>query len=201
MFDFDGFFKGWAGDIAVRSFLERVYTEVVFAGGERRVLELGSRASRDDHDARSLIRVDGGTWTGVDWREGPGVDLVGVVDLLAKDGKLPTDNDLVLSISTLEHDPRWPATIRAAVASVRNGGAIALCCAGPGSPATELECSPPGADASTPAGTHYAGISLAALVANVCAVANRDGRDVLSVEGWYARDARLSAIIARIGHV
>jgi SAM-dependent methyltransferase len=197
---FDNVFSGWASEQDVRAFLERVWSSCELADPPGRVLELGSRRSREDHDPTGIF--PNAEWIGVDWREGPGVNLVGVVDILGKEGKLPTDVDVVLSVSSLEHDPRWPGTIRAALGTLKNGGVIALTCAGPGSPARELECSPPVPEAGVQPGTSFAPVSVAALVANVCAIANRDGRDVIDVWGWYERGpSPRSCVIARIGHV
>lgn len=208
MVNFADMFKGWATELEIREFLEVVWSRMLVVDGGARILEIGSRRSREDHDPRSL--VPDATWIGVDWREGPGVDLVGVVDVLGKEGKLPSDIDLVLSVSSLEHDPRWPGTIRAALGTLRNGGLIAIACAGPGSPAREIECSPPVPESGIQPGTSFAPLSVAAIAANVCAIANRDGRDVLDMVGWYERRPSsgggfeglpLTCVVARIGHV
>lgn len=164
------------------------------------VLELGSRAEEGRSPRYAWPKAE---WVGVDWREGPGVDIVGLVDALHKEDKLP-GADLVLSVCALEHDPRWPGTIRAAVTQVAPGGIVALCWSGPGWPAHDVGCAPAGATPDIGAGTWFRPLSVAEVLANLSIHAYREGRDVRWAAAWYEARASggpgaLACVVAQVG--
>lgn len=117
------------------------------AAGEWSAIEFGSHIMHD-HDPRPLARPRGcSTYVGVDWRAGPGVDLVSL------NSEAPTQLgdqrfDLALSISALEHDPEWRATLASMLTLLRVGGVAAVTVPVGGWPPHEVECAPLG-------GTHY----------------------------------------------
>lgn len=106
-----------------------------------RVVELGSNRMHD-HDPTATY--PNASWTGIDWRDGPGVDLVGLAHEVVLDWRR-SEVDAVLSISALEHDPHWSLTVAAAVSIVRPRGLVAITCAGPGWGEHEHDCAPGGA--------------------------------------------------------
>ena len=106
-----------------------------------------------DHDARPAASLLGcSRYVGIDWRAGPGVDLVALNEeapALLGDKRF----DLALSISALEHDPRWRETLAAMVAVLRPGGVAAVTVPSGGWPPHEVECAPLG-------GAHYRNLSV-----------------------------------------
>ena len=101
----------------------------------RRVIEFGS-CMMHDHDPRPFF--SGAEYIGVDWRNGKGVQVVGMtheIDL--------GPADVLISFDALEHDPYWQQTISNAVYHLREGGLFLLTCAGPRMKPHELFCAPP----------------------------------------------------------
>jgi len=99
-----------------------------------------------DHDARALAVPAGCTrFVGVDWREGPGVDLV-CLNSEAPDRLGDERFDLSLSISALEHDPEWQKTLAAMLSVLSPGGIAAVTVPTGGWPPHEVECAPLGGE-------------------------------------------------------
>lgn len=143
----------WHDEPEVVRFLEAAHWVIPEPG---LVVELGSYRMHD-HDPRPLW--PGAAWVGVDAREGPGVEAVGLAhEVLGRMmGPMPTtgwpwlslppgSRPLVLSVSALEHDPHWAATLEAARRyAVLRGGVVAVTCAGQDWEPHELDCAPGGA--------------------------------------------------------
>ena len=104
---------------------------VLLAGG--RVLECG--AYDVNGSARSLFQA--AEYVGLDWRAGPGVDVVG----LAHEYQA-APFDVVVSTEMLEHDPHWRDSLANMVHLLRPGGSLILTCAAPGRGAHEVDCAP-----------------------------------------------------------
>lgn len=117
------------------------------AGSDWSAIEFGSHVMHD-HDPRPLARPKGcSEYVGVDWRPGPGVDLA-CLNSEAPERLGDRRFDLALSISALEHDPEWRATLTAMLTLLRPGGIAAVTVPVGGWPPHEIECAPLG-------GTHY----------------------------------------------
>ncbi len=80
----------------------------------RRVVEFGS------YDVNGTVRdyFEDCAYLGVDWRDGPGVDFVGIAHELDTPSK-PPKFDTAISASMLEHDPYWNMSLRKMVESLR----------------------------------------------------------------------------------
>lgn len=104
----------------------------LFAG--RRVLDVGS------YDVNGTARgfFDGGEYVGLDFRAGPGVDVVSLAHEYQDDAGF----DVVMSLLMLEHDPHWRASLANMAELCRRGGALLLAWAGPHWPAHEPNCTP-----------------------------------------------------------
>lgn len=103
----------------------------------------GSPREALQHHARSYV--------GIDWRPGPGVDVVG----LAHEALRGRDADLVVWCQAVEHDPWWRETLRASVEALSaRGGWLVATWAGPGYPEHELDTAPP--DPENPSRAYYA---------------------------------------------
>lgn len=100
------------------------------------VLECGS------YDVNGTPRhlFDAHDYVGVDWREGPGVDVVSLVH--EYDGRPHVLYDTVISTEMLEHDPHWRASLRRMVELVAPAGYLILTAAAVGRPEHEVDCSP-----------------------------------------------------------
>jgi SAM-dependent methyltransferase len=99
-----------------------------------RVLDVGS------YNINGSTREDftEGEYIGVDWREGPGVDVVALAhELEFPDGHF----DVVLSTETLEHDFYWRETLAAMYRLLRPGGLFLLTVASFNFPVHHPECS------------------------------------------------------------
>lgn len=107
-----------------------------------RVVELGSF---DMNGSPREVFTGAGSWTGVDWRPGPGVDVVSLAHEVQIDRA-----DLVLCCQMLEHDPHWEKTVEKAASLIRGGGWAILTWAGPGYTPHELETAPPVEGATAP---------------------------------------------------
>jgi hypothetical protein len=88
----------------------------LFSG--RRVLEVGS------YDLNGSVRpyFEGCDYTGLDWRPGPGVDVV----CLAHEFRASRPFDVVISASMLEHDPFWPLSLANMINLLTEHGALLL---------------------------------------------------------------------------
>ena len=87
----------------------------------RRVVEFGS------YDVNGTVRdyFEDCAYLGVDWRDGLGVDFVG----LAHEFPVPPEPkkcDTVISSSMLEHDPYWEKSLRKMVEVLSDDGALLL---------------------------------------------------------------------------
>ncbi len=84
----------------------------------RRVVEFGS------YDVNGTVReyFDDCTYLGVDWRAGPGVDLV----CLAHEFDDPRKFGTVISSSMIEHDPYWEQSLRKMSEVLSDDGALLL---------------------------------------------------------------------------
>ena len=135
----------WRHAPDVRMFVQTAVdlTRVASAGKPWSAIEFGGYVMHD-HDARPMATPAGcHRFVGVDWREGPGVDLV-CLNSQAPD-RLGEDRfDLALSISALEHDPEWRATLAAMLSVLRPGGFAAVTVPTAGWPPHEVDCAPLG---------------------------------------------------------
>lgn len=126
----------------------RFVTEAIQSTSERlpdgwTAIEFGSFAMHD-HDPRPVARSFGCTeYVGVDWRAGPGVDLE-CMNSEAPERLGDRRFDLAMSISALEHDPEWRATLGAMLAALRPGGVAAVTVPVGAWPAHEIDCAPLG---------------------------------------------------------
>ncbi len=116
-------------------FIRRMKAEcpAAFQGGA--VVEFG--AYNINGSARSLFEAD--EYVGVDWRPGPGVD---VVSLAHEFQRQAGSCDTVLATQMLEHDPYWQRTLAVMVDLVRPGGYMLLTWAGPGWATHEVDTAP-----------------------------------------------------------
>jgi SAM-dependent methyltransferase len=90
----------------------------------RRVLDAGSM----DVNGTSRPWFENCEYTGVDWRDGPCVDVVSLLHEYQPDCQF----DTVISTEMLEHDPFWRQSIVRMVHLVRPGGSLIISAAGPG---------------------------------------------------------------------
>ena len=151
----------------VREFLRRVDARLQ-AGGRwpmasgARVVEFGS--FNVNGSARDVLGSTSATWTGVDWRPGPGVDVVSLAHAYrptTDDGR-ETTFDLAVSTEMLEHDPFWQESLRRMIEAIRPGGNVLLTCAGPERPAHEVRCAPTDGQDQRP---YYQGLGLGEVLA------------------------------------
>lgn len=104
----------------------------------RRVFEGGS------YDVNGSTRplFEGCEYVGVDWRDGPGVDVVSLIH-----EALPVEHgafETVICTETLEHDPYWRESVSRMVNLLAPGGALILSAAGPGRTKHRVDTSPTG---------------------------------------------------------
>ena len=104
----------------------------IFTG--RRVLECGSL----NVNGTPRLFFDGCEYIGIDWRDGPDVDVV------CHAHEYPSDEyfDVVISTEMLEHDPYWPKSIANMVHVLSVGGHMLLTFGGIDRPVHELDTSP-----------------------------------------------------------
>ena len=84
-----------------------------------RVIEFGS------FNINGSVRVNFDTpseYIGVDWRAGPGFDVVSFAHELIRDDKF----DVVISASMLEHDPHWHKSIQKMIEVLSDDGMLLL---------------------------------------------------------------------------
>lgn len=134
----------------VQRFLDEVCQRLPEVATSQRVMEFGAY---DINGSPRAVFAMAQEYVGLDWRPGPGVDVVS----LAHEYRGHPDGyfDAVISTEMLEHDPHWRESVARMVALVRPGGCLVLTCAGPLRPAHEMDC--------TPGAGYYGGISLAEL--------------------------------------
>ncbi|NIQ88688.1 MAG: hypothetical protein GWN93_06235 [Deltaproteobacteria bacterium] len=77
-------------------------------------------------------------YVGLDWRDGPGVDVVSLTHHYRDDAGF----DVVISTEMLEHDPYWLVSACSMVELLRTGGSLILTFGGIDRPAHELDTSP-----------------------------------------------------------
>lgn len=94
------------------------------------------------------------TYTGVDWREGPGVEIVGLFDSpWCPSVRKPYD--AFVCVNAFEHDPHWKASLRKAVRMTRLGAPFVLSVPNETYEAHEVTCAPDR--------QHYAGVPASVL--------------------------------------
>ena len=101
---------------------------------EQRVLECGSY---DINGSPRKLFLDC-AYTGVDWREGPGVDVVSLVHEFWDDKGFT----VVISTEMLEHDPHWQMSLARMIDLLKSGGSLILTCAHPKRAPHELATAP-----------------------------------------------------------
>jgi hypothetical protein len=101
-----------------------------------KIIEFG--AYNINGSVRDLCEAD--EYVGVDWRPGPGVDVV----CLAHDYRERPEGYFPTAVATqmLEHDPHWRLTLARMVTLVKPGGYVILTWAGPGWEAHEMDTPP-----------------------------------------------------------
>ena len=119
-------------------------------------------------------------YVGIDWRPGPGVDVVA----LAHEYNDHPDGyfDVVISTEMLEHDPRWRDSICRMIQLIRPSGSLIITCAGPGRNQHEVYTSPEQG--------YYCNIS--ALDLHSCVAAHFDYVRIESRQSW-SQDTYLCA--------
>lgn len=184
----------------IEEFLHNVVNQegLVQHRGGLRVVELGSAVLPGQPASARAILGGLGAYLGVDWRAGPGVDVVG----LAHEVPLGTP-DVVACCQVLEHDPHWRLTVDAAVRALlaprgdgqARGGWLLLTWAGPGYPPHELAVAPAGED-DEPAGTYYQPLSLGEVARQVV---DACGTDPVTIRSRYERGTLDALLLARVG--
>lgn len=93
-------------------------------------------------------------YVGVDWRDGPGVDVVSLIHeaLPGESGTFGT----VICTETLEHDPYWRESVARMVDLIAPGGSLILSTAGPGRGKHRV--------GTSPTGDHYGNMELVELL-------------------------------------
>jgi hypothetical protein len=122
-------------------------------------------------------------YIGVDWREGPNVDVVS----LTHDFRPAIRPELVCSFEMLEHDPYAAMSLKHMAGMVADGGCLMVTAAGVERPVHELYTAPARSD-TCPEGNHYQGLRLFDLIAPVLAVSNWEW--VHGEEDFKANDVR-----------
>jgi len=79
-------------------------------------------------------------YVGLDWREGPGVDVVSLAHKYK--GHPDASFDFVISTEMLEHDPHWKESVKRMIALLAPAGNLLITCAGPERAVHEAGCSP-----------------------------------------------------------
>ena len=91
------------------------------------VLEIGSYQVNESGSLRAIF--SGCSYTGVDWAEGPGVDVVAS----GHDVNLTSDSfDVTLSAECFEHNPLWRETFANMYRMTKPGGILIITCASRG---------------------------------------------------------------------
>lgn len=163
----------------------------------RRVIEFGSYVLPGQRSTREILGTDALSYVGVDWRAGPGVDVVA----LAHEAPDLGGASVVACCQVLEHDPHWRLTIERMVSEAARGrgldGAwLFLTWAGPGYPEHELEVAPAGEDGE-PAGTYYRPLALSEVAGALVASATSRGLGI-QLSAVYARGTLDALVWARL---
>lgn len=101
------------------------------------VLEAGS------YDINGSVRpyfAEAKEYIGIDWRPGPGVDVVSLVHKFS--GRPLGYFDVIVSTSFLEHDPYWKSSLWNMLDLLKAGGTLIITCAGPDFGPHDLDCAP-----------------------------------------------------------
>ena len=128
--------RDWLGEL--RSDVRQQYLEAFVCDS---VLECGSY--NVNGSVRGLFAAR--EYIGLDWRPGPGVDVVSLVHEYQPGRRF----DTVISTEMLEHDPHWRESVQRMIELVKGrtpfglGGTLIITCAAPGRGKHELACSPP----------------------------------------------------------
>lgn len=151
------------------------------------IVELGSWVMHGS--PRSVFEASARSYIGIDWRQGPGVDRVGLAHEVAQ----PLRADLAICCQMVEHDPHWRLTLATCVHVVHERrGALIVTWAGPGTPEHELETAPQDPDA--PRGSRYYQTRTIAEVAEVIVrVAGGERLELYTEYRTGTRDALLRA--------
>jgi SAM-dependent methyltransferase len=108
-------------------FVARLKALFPLAFRDRAVLEIGSL----DINGTTRTFFDGGSYTGLDVAEGPGVDVV----CQGQDYDAPDASfDTVISCEVMEHNPYWKETMQNMIRLCRPGGLVIMTCASTGRP-------------------------------------------------------------------
>ena len=82
-------------------------------------------------------------YTGVDWREGPGVDIVSLMHEFEKTLWFKRMWDVIVTTSAIEHDPYWKESLTRCMEILKDGGSLIVTCGGPEYEEHCLDTSPP----------------------------------------------------------
>lgn len=118
-----------------------------FERARLRILEVGS------YNVNGSVRdywdlPDGTEYIGVDWRAGPGIDVVSLAHEMPDLGEF----DIVVSSSMLEHDPHWSKSIDAMVDALSPEGMLLLSWGAARNKEHNLDTAPDGKFHRLPAG-------------------------------------------------
>lgn len=152
----------------------------------KRVVEFGSMDMNGS--PRPLFR-GAASYTGIDWRDGPGVDIVALAH------EVDVQADVAICCQVFEHDPHWNDTIGSIVRSIRDGGWLFLTWAGPDEQPHELDVAP-----LVDGKPYYRNLAIGEVVESVAINAKKAG---LSVEMLHAEyhDRRVDALVwCRLGN-
>ena len=128
----------------ITDFLKRFVRESgIKSMSGQRVVEIGSYDLNGS--AREVLQPGTAEYVGVDWRAGPGVDVVSLGhDYQPEPGQR---FDVAVNCQALEHDPHWRDTLASLVRLVADApsgtGRVIVTCAGPGYVVHELDTAPP----------------------------------------------------------
>ena len=128
----------------ITDFLKRFVRESgIKSMSGQRVVEIGSYDLNGS--AREVLQPGTVEYVGVDWRAGPGVDVVSLGhDYQPEPGQR---FDVAVNCQALEHDPHWRSTlaslVRLVVDAPSGTGRVIVTCAGPGYVVHELDTAPP----------------------------------------------------------
>ena len=84
------------------------------------ILEAGSYDVNGE--IRTTLGLNAKTYTGIDWRPGPGVDIVSFAHKFESDKKYKA----VVSTSMLEHDPHWIESVKNLVSLLEDNGILVI---------------------------------------------------------------------------
>ena len=133
------------------AFLQRIRNQHPWLFRQARVLECGSY----DINGSARVLFSDCDYVGLDWRPGPGVDVVSLVHEYQPEQPF----DVIVSTEMLEHDPHWQASLAAMAQMLAPGGALLLTWASPKRKRHEVDCAP--------ADDYYCGLSAADVAAVV----------------------------------